>query len=410
MLREYEAKKDRDDVRRLWREVGWVKDGEEQLLAMDRFVASGHGFVAQANGQAECFVGTAPGTIRHLADDLPLCAVTSVATGRVARKQGLASALAAKAVARGAADGALVSALGVFDQGFYDQLGFGSGKVERSVFLDPASLVVDVTAQTARRLGQDTWKEAHASRLARMRSHGSVNITPPEITGAEMVWSKNGFGLGYHDATTGQLTHCLWAQAFDVEHGPYNVQWLSYRTPAQFLELMGLLRSLGDQISLIRLHEPPGIQLQDLVNKPLRHWRSNWRYGREAPGDPIYCWQARIMDLPGCLERTHLRGDEVRFNLALSDPIGAFLSQDEAWTGVTGEYVVTLGPSSGAERGADPALPTLSASVNAFSRLWLGVGPATGLAVTADLSGPAALLEQLDWALRLPEPKPDWDF
>jgi len=48
--------------------------------------------------------------------------------------------------------------------------------------------------------------------------------------------------------------------------------------------------------------------------------------------------------------------------------------------------------------------------VNAFTRMWLGARPATGLAVTDELTGPAALLEELDWALRLPEPKPDWDF
>jgi hypothetical protein len=42
--------------------------------------------------------------------------------------------------------------------------------------------------------------------------------------------------------------------------------------------------------------------------------------------------------------------------------------------------------------------------------LWLGVRPATGLAVTDELSGPPELLEALDWVLRLPDPKPDWDF
>ena len=72
--------------------------------------------------------------------------------------------------------------------------------------------------------------------------------------------------------------------------------------------------------------------------------------------------------------------------------------------------MVTLGPASGAEPGLDPALPTLTASVGAFTRMWLGVRPASGLAVTDDLAGPPELLEALDWALRLPQPKPDWDF
>ena len=65
---------------------------------------------------------------------------------------------------------------------------------------------------------------------------------------------------------------------------------------------------------------------------------------------------------------------------------------------------------AGAAAGTDPSLPILAASVNAFTRLWLGVGPATGLAITDDLSGPDDLLNQLDEILRLPQPKPDWDF
>ena len=52
----------------------------------------------------------------------------------------------------------------------------------------------------------------------------------------------------------------------------------------------------------------------------------------------------------------------------------------------------------------------MKASINAFSRLWLGVRPARGLAVTDDLDGPRDLLEALDEAFRLPEPVRDWDF
>jgi hypothetical protein len=71
---------------------------------------------------------------------------------------------------------------------------------------------------------------------------------------------------------------------------------------------------------------------------------------------------------------------------------------------------VRLGPTSGARSGREDALPTLTASVGAFSRLWLGVRPATGLAVTDGISGPPGLLAALDSLLRLPTPQPDWDF
>ena len=121
-------------------------------------------------------------------------------------------------------------------------------------------------------------------------------------------------------------------------------------------------------------------------------------------------WQMRICDLPGCLEQTRLRCDDVRFNLRLADPIERFLDKNAAWHGIGSDYIVTLGRASSAEPGTDTALPRLTASVGAFTRTWLGVRPATGLAVTDELSGPRELLEELDWALRLPEPKPDWDF
>jgi hypothetical protein len=100
----------------------------------------------------------------------------------------------------------------------------------------------------------------------------------------------------------------------------------------------------------------------------------------------------------------------VRFNLRLSDPIEVFLPEDVPWRGVGGDYVVSLGPTSGAELGTDPALLTLSASVGAFTRMWLGVLSASGLSMTDDLDGPPALLQALDWALQLPLPRPDWDF
>jgi hypothetical protein len=65
---------------------------------------------------------------------------------------------------------------------------------------------------------------------------------------------------------------------------------------------------------------------------------------------------------------------------------------------------------SGLESGRDASLPTLRAGVGAFTRLWLGVRPATGLAVTDRLVGQRELLAGLDEALRLPDPRPDWDF
>jgi hypothetical protein len=40
----------------------------------------------------------------------------------------------------------------------------------------------------------------------------------------------------------------------------------------------------------------------------------------------------------------------------------------------------------------------------------MGIGSASGLAVTDDLSGPPDLLAMLDRTLRLPTPHLNWDF
>jgi len=244
----------------------------------------------------------------------------------------------------------------------------------------------------------------------RARRHGICNLTPPELTRAEMRWTKNGFGLGYCDGPNGELTHHFWCRAGEVESGPYAIEWMTFRTSDQFLELMALIKTLGDQVRLVSMREPQGIQLQDLLDCPFKQRQMSEKSKFESRMRAEAYWQMRINDLAGCIARTQLPGDAVQFNLKLSDPIGEFLDEDAPWHGITGEYVVALGPSSNAESGVDAALPTLRASVGAFTRMWLGVRPATGLAVTDELSGPQELLQQLDGMLRLPDPKPDWDF
>jgi hypothetical protein len=409
-FREYNVEKDKSSVLRIWREVGWVKEDDEKLLdAASRFIACGRAWVAELDGEAECLVNTAPATMRYLDQDLAFAGVMGVTTGRVARKQGLASRLLASVLTQNAADGALVAGLGIFEQGFYNQLGFGNGGYELWFSFDPARLRVDAKARVPRRITHDDWALMHASRLARFRRHGALNFTPLEVTEVDVVWTTGGFGLGYCDGPDGELTHHIWCRA-KGEHGPYTVRWMSYQTREQFLELMALLRNLGDQVRLVWIQEPPGIQIQDLIEQPFKQRQISKKSEFESTVHASAYWQMRICDLVGCLERTHLQGDEVRFNLALTDPIERFLEDDAPWRGLSGDYVVALGPSSGAEIGTDASLPTLTASVGAFTRLWLGVRPATGLAATDDLSGPPELLAALDWALRLPDPKPDWDF
>ena len=409
-IRQYDPSRDREAVQRIWREVGWLEDEKGHREGLGHFTECGKAFVADIRGSAECLVLTAPGSVRYLDEDLPMSCVTAVTTGRIARKQGFAGKMTAHAVAVDAAEGAAVSSLGMFEQGYYNRLGFGTGVSEHMIAFDPGSLCVGKKANVPVRLGREDWERMHASRRARLRGHGSCSIDAAAFTRAAALWTKNGFGLGYIDESSGELTHHFWCWSGEGEWGPLRVEWMAYRTWDQFLELMALLQGLGDQIKLVRMLEPQGIQVQDLISMPFHQNKTTRKGEMETGNRAIAFWQMRICDLHKCLEKTRLRGGEARFNLRLEDPVTRYLDGGSPWGGIGGEYVVTLGESSGAEEGREETLPTLETTVGAFTRLWLGVKPATGLAVTDDLRGDAALLDQLDSLLRLPEPHPDWPF
>jgi len=406
--RQYDHKRDKKAVQRIRREIGWLEKGKEEIANFH--IKSGRSIIAEIDNEAECFATAVPGSIRYLNEELPFSGITGVATSRIARRQGLAKQLTAMMVAMEAFEGALVSGLGVFEQGYYDQIGFGTGSYEHFIAFDPSQLNISTKPRLPRRITTDDWAMVHSARLSRFRNHGSCNLNPPEITKAAMLSIKNGFGLGYGDNLTNELTHHFWCRADNVEQGPYNIEWITFQTGEQFLELMALIRNLGDQVHLVKMHEPPGIQLQDLLKKPLRQYRVTEKSKFQSIMQAAAYWQIRICNLSECMAQTHLQGDKVRFNLRLSDPIDSLLDKKAPWHGLTGNYVVRLGPSSGIETGIDKTLPTLVATIGAFTRMWLGVRPATSLAITDQLSAPQELLEKLDWILRLPEPKLDWDF
>lgn len=407
--RGYDPDKDKKAVARIWREIGWLEKKEHEK-AMDAVLKSGRTMVAEVNGEAECMANTAPGTLRYLDEDLDVSLIPGVATSRVARKRGLASTRTARALAQEAACGMKVALIGIFEQGYYNQLGFGNGTYEHWHTFDPADLNVDARPPIPTRITIKDWKMVHRSRLARLRRHGTCSLTPPEMTQAEMLWSENGFGLGYIDTASGELTHHFWCSTKAVGNGPYRILWMAYQTREELLELLALLKGLGDQVHSVKLYEPPGIQLQDFLNQPFKAREITSKSQHESRMSASAYWQARIIDLPGCLEQTRLHGDTVRFNLVLTDPVERFFDEERRWSGIAGDYIITLGPSSSAEPGRKKGLPILDASINAFTRLWLGVRPATGLAWTDELSGSQALLAQLDSVLRLPTPQTDWDF
>lgn len=403
-FREYSTKKDKKAVIRLWKEIGWFTEGKEDYI--DDVIKINYGLVAEVNGNAECLVVTTPGCIRYLREDLPFSGILAVGTGRIARKQGLAQKLCGLAVAKDAHRGALVSGLGMFEQGFYNQLGFGTGSYEHSISFDPAQLQVDSKARIPSRLTKNDWKKVHESLLKRKRGHGGVILQVPQCIQMEMEWSKNGFGLGYFNKND-ELTHHAWFEAEKVEHGPYSIKWIAYQTYEQFLELMAMVKTLEDQVRLITMAEPSCIQMQDFIETPFKNRQITKNSQFESHMKADAWWQMRILHLEECLKKTHLFGEQLSFNIVLEDPIQNVIN-DRLWGGISGRYVVTLGPHSHAEKGIDHDLPTLKASAGAFTRMWLGIRPATGLAVTDALSGPKDLLNDLDRILCIPEPHPDF--
>ncbi len=406
-LRAYDKERDQEATRRIWREIGWLSAGQEDV--MDIYISACQGHVAEVNGQAECFVVTTPGTMRYLDHTLPFCAISGVATSRLVRRQGLATRVTARAIAERAAAGDVVAGLGMFEQGFYNRLGMGTGNYEHHFSFDPSRLTLEGRPRIPVRVTPDDWQQIHQARVDRQLFHGAVTLIPAAITRAEMLEDgRKGFGLGYRDGPDGAVSHCVWLSAEDVSRGPYHVRWMAYRNGEQLLELLRVIKGLGDQVMRVTMQEPGSVMLQDLVEQPFKQSRltrnTNWEVGVRGNA----WWQCRILDVGACLAATRCIEGALRFNLTLSDPISSYLPEDAPWRGVAGDYVVTLGQESSARQGHDPALPTLEATVNAFSRLWLGVRPASGLAVSDALRGPADLLAALDRTLRLPQPHVDW--
>ncbi len=410
-IRNYNPDTDKKATIRIWKEVGWLDTSEkEHVEAFDRLLAGGRAMVATLNNDPECLVSSLSGSLRYLDSDIPFTAITGVTTSFIGRKQGLASRATSSLIAHDVADGAMIAWLGVFDQGYYDRLGFGTAPYDHHVRFEPRQLTVDIPKRTICRLGKDDWNEIHNCRLNRQLHHGYMSITSSASTRADMVWEKNGVGLGYRDEQ-GKLTHHIWMTKHDPEEGPFDIQWLAYQTPQQFIELLGIIKTLEEQVLVVEMREPAKTQLQDYLTIPMARSRST-RGSKHWTGITATAYnQGRICDIVGCLEKTHLNCLDLTFNLALTDPIEKYLDDTQPWRGLTGNYIITLGKSCHAEIGHNEKLPTLNATINAFTRMWLGTLPATSLATNLGLStNDQQLLNALDNAFNIPLPNWNWTF
>jgi ribosomal protein S18 acetylase RimI-like enzyme len=394
---------DLSSIVRMWREVGWIDhESEREADAVAGLLRHGTTRVGVVDGDVECLVHRTPGTIRYDRVDLSLCAITAVTTSPIARNLGLASRITAEAIAAGAADGAAVAALGMFEQGFYDRFGMGTLAYLDVLSFDPARLRVDPPRRPPVRVTRDDWSEVAGLVARRARGHGSINLDPPEVFEVELALVDDPYlGFGFR-AADGRLSACM-VGTNAGEHGPFTVELLAYEGQDDLRDLLGLLRSLSAQIHRVRLVEPAGIQLQDLIDRPIRGTES------DDPGHHEWhtagAWyQLRILDLPACVAARSWPGEELSFDLVLTDPLS---KADLGWPGLGGDHSITIGPSSTVRTGHRGGLPILEASIGALSRLWFGVRSASGLSVTDDLAGPPELFDALDRVLLLPPPRPE---
>ena len=404
-IRDLDFAKDMDAIKRIWREIGWADD-ERIEKAMDICYPVGHTSVATIADEVECAVETIPGVMRLQQTDLPLCVVAAVTTSRIGRGLSLAQQLTARELALAAERGEVVASLGMFDQGFYDKLGFGTGAYHNEFAFDPATLTLDKKVPTPRRLAVEDFAAMHRAIMARPLNHGGVAIGSPEFFHAGLAMTEDAFGLGFD--TNGQLSHFLWVSA-KTAHGPYRVEWLGYQNGDQLLELLALLKSLSDQLYSVRMMEPPEIQLQSLLRRPFRA-QAIADDGKHAAAQETYAWyQLRVLDVPSCVAAVTWQGEPLRFQLCVQDPVRQFLQDRDGWQGVQGRYVVELGNRSAAEQREDSSLPVLDCSVSALSRLLWGVVSASSLQLTDQFAAPPALVTALD-KIFTERPHPFWDF
>jgi predicted acetyltransferase len=410
-VRPFSPESDFDAVQRIWIECGWLDAGADKSVveATREFLSAGPAWVGLLDGEAESIAATMDARIRYLDTELPLSAVTAVTTSRRVRKQGFGRAVTARALREAAASGYAVAALGIFDQGYYDGLGFGTGPYDRLLSVDPSDIAVRGRHRIPIRLGKNDFAEMHAALLARYKKHGAVNILSPAFTRLAVEEPKLGFGLGYREG--GELSHFLWAEPKD-EHGPYEIYALVYRSFDQLVELFSLIQSLGDQVYAIALREHPWVQLQDILRKPFRRRRQTRNSDFEVRHRAAAYRQYRILDLAACLGTVRSEAPGLDFRLELEDPLDGIPGRPESWISLKGNYRVHLGQGSEVEKLSSGRgdLPAVKCSVAALTRLWMGAASAEWLRAIGRIDCDPELCEELDRAFSVPEPAADLDF
>ena len=410
IFRPYNSDSDHEAVCRIIRECGWPNPqrSKEFEEAYKNFLKSGSADVVEWNGQAETLVTTHKGSISMPGGELPLCAVTSVCVSQILRRSGAATRLTARVLADMAQE-CTVAALGIFDQGFYNKLGFGAFPYSYSVAVDPITLMVPGLKRRPVRLGFADAGRMLRNFLGRMPHHGQVQIPSEEFLAMGMHETENGLGIGFENGR-GELSHHLW-MAPEKDEDIYTVYWMVFNDLAGLIELLSFVKSLADQVKCIHFTEPSGIQIQDLLSRPFRMRESTegGKYRNELTAESWH--QARILNMEKTFSALKIPHGELSFELELFDPIDSYLADDGPWRGVGGLWSIHVGENgSEARKVSKTSTVPVRASVNALTRLVFGVQKASNLQFMDDFSAPDNLIRELDKKLCLPLPFMDWDF
>jgi len=405
--RNFDLKKDKDAVFDILNECGWVHNKKKDKY-LNNFLPVANTLVIDVNGKAEVMATSSVGTIRYQEEKLKLSALTGVTASLLARKQGFAGKLTATRLALDAEKGAEVGALCIFDQGYYNKLGFGNGNYEQIVCITPATLNIKRKPKIPVRLTERDYKKIHENRVNRLSNHCAVTL-PEYTTKAELSEENKNMGFGYFDEK-GNLTHHIWLHGKGKEQGPLWISWMAYQNLDQLMDLLAFLKSFEEQILMIKMVEPPFINMQDFIEKPFLFKGMTQKSEHQNKISSSAYWQLRILNLQKCIKKTHLNCEDFTFNLQLSDPIGKYIAEDVKWRGITGDYVITLGKDSSVKKGKQKDLLTLKASVGTFTRMWFGIMPASTLVYSDSIEASDELLKKLDKAFLLPEAHVDWGF
>ena len=120
--------------------------------------------------------------------------------------------------------------------------------------------------------------------------------------------------------------------------------------------------------------------------------------------------QLRICNLENCIKAVKYQGESYSFNLSLTDPINDFLEEGDKVYTCEGDFTVTIGTESSIKNGLIESLPLIKGNINGFTRLWIGIIPATTIGLVEDLQIDDVLIDNLVNTFYKPEARSDLDY